>query len=346
MHRRTLSPTPTNDLVRPFDSFLADDLSAPHGIYETLYAFERSYGGCLGKSSSTHPWLQGSPLTTRLEKFDGPPLPASVMVSPEDRAYPDVAGVPLLRQSIADYHNRYYGGQNNEFGRKISPANVFICAGARAGIFSVLAFLKPTTQVRLPSAEWPAYLDLMEATHLQYATLPCHEANHFHVPNQQFFDRSSTNHGATNVFAVLSNPANPTGITRCGEELRELVAFAEEEPCSEGCQKGILLDEAYEMFHSPPVSGLQYVRDLDHSNVFVVGACTKGLQSPGIRVGWVIAAASNIEKLANFSTFAMGGVSTLAQNYAVELFEESRVAKARKAVELHYSWQRERYAKV
>ena len=45
--------------------------------------------------------------------------------------------------------------------------------------------------------------------------------------------------------------------------------------------------QAYEMFHTPSVSGIQYVKDLDNSNIFIAGACTKGLQSPGIRVGWL-----------------------------------------------------------
>jgi len=51
------------------------------------------------------------------------------------------------------------------------------------------------------------------------------------------------------------------------------------------------------MFHSPSVSGIRYVKDLDNSNIFIAGACTKGLQSPGIRIGWIIASKKNIETL-------------------------------------------------
>jgi DNA-binding transcriptional MocR family regulator len=111
-------------------------------------------------------------------------------------------------------------------------------------------------------------------------------------------------------------------------------------------KNGILLDEAYEMFHSPSVSGIQYVEDLDNSNVFIAGACTKGLQSPGIRVGWIIASKRNVETLANYSSFGMGGVSHPSQRYAVKLLEPGRVKQARKAVEQHYNWQRERYGKA
>merc|ERR1712146_261379 len=98
-------------------------------------------------------------------------------------------------------------------------------------------------------------------------------------------------------------------------------------------KNGILLDEAYEWYHSPAVSAIQYVKDLDNSNIFLTGACTKGLQCPGIRIGWVVASKRNIETLANFSSFGMGGVSHPSQLYAVELFKPECVKLARKAIE-------------
>ena len=109
---------------------------------------------------------------------------------------------------------------------------------------------------------------------------------------------------------------------------------------------GILLDEAYEFFHSPAVSGIKYVKNLDKSNIFIASACTKGLQCPGIRVGWIVASKRNIETLANFSSFGMGGVSHPSQLYAVKLLEPSRVKQAMKAVEQHYEWQRDRYGEA
>merc|ERR1711974_340133 len=96
-------------------------------------------------------------------------------------------------------------------------------------------------------------------------------------------------------------------------------------------KNGILLDEAYEMYHSPAVSGIQYVKDLDNSNIFLAGACTKGLQCPGIRIGWVIASKQNVETLSNWSSFGMGGVSHPSQLYAVKLFEPQRAMQQRQA---------------
>ena len=312
------------------ESFLSDNCP-PMGIYETLYAFKDSFGSFMG-TEGTHPWSQGFPLTTPLEKFGGPPLPESIEVTWEDRFYPKAWGHPELREAIVEYYNSQYGSA-------ITPENVMVFAGGRPGIFTVMAFLKEHVKVRIGNIEWPAYLDILEQTGTDFQIVPFNKENGFHPNNTAYFDRSDLD-DKTHLMPVISNPQNPSGQTRWGEELRELIEMAE-------CPKnGILLDEAYEMFHSPSVSGIEYVQDLDNSNVFISGACTKGLQSPGIRIGWIIASKRNIETMANYSSFGMGGVSHPSQHYAVKLLEPGRVTQARKAVEQHYNWQRERYGKA
>ncbi len=312
------------------ESFLSDNCP-PMGIYETLYAFRDSFGSFMG-TEGTHPWSQGFPLTTPLEKFGGPPLPDSVDVTWEDRFYPKAWGHPDLREAISGYYNDQYGS-------KVESENVMVFAGGRPGIFTVLAFLKDHVQVRIGNIEWPAYLDILEQTDTDFQIVPFTKENGFHPSNKEYFDRSGLN-AKTSLMPIISNPQNPSGQTRWGNELRDLIRLAE------GPKNGILLDEAYEMFHSPSVSGIQFVEDLDNSNVFIAGACTKGLQSPGIRIGWIVSSKKNIETLSNFSSFGMGGVSHPSQHYAVKLLEPSRVEKARKAVEEHYNWQRERYGKA
>lgn len=308
---------------------MADDCP-PMGIYETLYAFQDTFGHYMG-TAGTHPWAQGFPLTTQLE--GGPPLPDSVEVTWEDRFYPKAWGHPELRHAIARHYNDFYGSS-------ITPENVMVFAGGRPAIFAVLAFLKRHVEVRIGNAEWPAYLDLMTRADVNWRVVEFSEANGFHPANSAYFDRTGLN-AKTHVFPIISNPGNPTGHTRAGAELEELMAMAESP------KSGILLDEAYEMFHpSQGVSGIKYVRDLDNSNVFLLGACTKGLQCPGIRIGWVVASKQNIETLANYSSFGLGGVSHPSQLYAVELLRPERVAQARVAVERHYGMQRERYGEA
>merc|ERR1712113_86472 len=149
----------------------------------------------------------------------------------------------------------------------------------------------------ISNAEWPAYLDIMTATDTDWAVVPCTKENGFHPPNAAYFDRTNLN-AKTNIMAI-SNPGNPSGHTRFGAELEELVRMAEEP------KNGMLFDEAYEMFHSPAVSAIQYIKDIENSNIFLTGACTKGFQCPGIRIGWMVASKKNITTLSNFSSFGM-----------------------------------------
>jgi aspartate/methionine/tyrosine aminotransferase len=312
------------------ESFLSDNVP-PMGIYETLYAFRDSFGQFMG-TPGTHPWAQGFPLTTPLDKFDGPSLPSSVEVTWEDRFYPKAWGHPKLREAIAGYYNGQYGCH-------IAPENIMIFHGGRPGIFTIMAMLKKDVEVRISNIEWPGYLDMMELTNTKWNVVPCNKENGFHPPNASYFDRTHLN-AKTHLLPVISNPSNPTGHTRHGAELEELIRMAEQS------KNGILLDEAYEMMHTPCVSAIQYVKDLDNSNVFLSGACTKGLQCPGIRIGWVIASKKNVETMANFSSFGMGGVSHPSQLYAVKLFEPDRVKQARHAIQKHYDWQRQRYGEA
>jgi DNA-binding transcriptional MocR family regulator len=100
------------------------------------------------------------------------------------------------------------------------------------------------------------------------------------------------------------------------------------------------------MFHEPPVSALRYMDNIEDSNLFVSGAATKGLQAPGIRIGWVIAAKKNIEILGNFSSFGMGGVSLPSQLYAMQLLDKNRTDLSHKAIPKFYASQRNRYGKA
>ena len=123
---------------RKVESFLSDNCP-PMGIYETLYAFRDSFGSFMGEEG-THPWSQGFPLTTPLEKFDGPPLPGSVEVTWEDRFYPKAWGHPKLRESIVNFYNSQYGSQ-------ITPENVMVFAGGRPGTVSLKPLLKKHVSV-------------------------------------------------------------------------------------------------------------------------------------------------------------------------------------------------------
>jgi aspartate/methionine/tyrosine aminotransferase len=295
------------------------------GIYETLYAFLAAFGKAMG-DPGTHPWSQGFPRTDQLP--GGPAMPETVSIAPEHLKYPKAWGLPALREAVASYYQTHYDA-------RITADNVMIFAGGRPALIAVLFFLEKEIEVRVASTEYTPYFDMLERLGRSWSMVPSDETNRF---TPKVSDYLATGRGR--YLAMMSNPCNPTGVTRQGAELEQLVRAAEEEGA------GLLVDEAYELFHDHPESALRYASNIDESNLFVVGAATKGLQAPGIRIGWVVAAKRHIEILGNFSSFGMGGVSHPSQSYALELLRPDRVALARRAVPAFYREQRARYGEV
>ena len=297
----------------------------PMGIYETLYAFLGAFGRYMGEPG-THPWSQGFPRTDRLP--GGPPIPVSVAVTPDHLKYPKAWGMPALREAIAAYYRRWYGAE-------ITADNVMVFAGGRPAIVAVLLFLDPDVTIRVASTEYTPYYDILERLGRRYGLVTSDAANRFRPPVDGYLEG-----GGARSLVLMSNPCNPTGVAREGEDLARLV----KEAGSGGT--GLLVDEAYELFHDPPISALAHARGIDESNLFVVGAATKGLQAPGIRIGWVVASRRHVEILGNFSSFGMGGVSHPSQCFALELLGQDRVDLARRAVPAFYRSQRQRYGEA
>ncbi|MCK6460805.1 MAG: pyridoxal phosphate-dependent aminotransferase [Planctomycetes bacterium] len=291
----------------------------PMGVYETLFRFADATGTYMGEPG-THPWAQGFPLTTELP--GGPPLPDRIAIGAVDRMYPKADGQPPLRRAIADYYNEFYGAG-------ITPDHVAVFAGGRPALFAVLAFLRDDVTVAIEETEYTPYWDLLKVLRRPFDIIPSGVGNRF---------RPRLEDHPPGRFLVRSNPCNPTGVATRGEDLRRLV----EAYSRPGC--GALLDEAYEFYGDPgPESALRYVKNIDATDLFVVGAATKGLQVPGMRVGWCVAAKRHIEILRNYSSFGMGGVSRASQLYVTELLGRDRVRRARDAVAEFYGAQRRRY---
>ena len=298
----------------------------PMGVYETLFKFADATGNYMG-DAGTHPWAQGYPITTQIP--GGPSLPAQIDLEYTDLKYPKATGEIELREAIANYYNEHYGAG-------ISPDQVAVFAGGRPAILATLAFLESDISIAVEETEYTPYYDMLEILHRKVELIPSSPDNQFR-PAPADYDLQPAE-GCDRVFLVKSNPCNPTGVVTSGEALAELVAKYSQPG------RGALFDEAYEFYCDPePESALRHIDDIEKTDIFVVGAATKGLQVPGMRTGWVIAAERHIEIFRNYSSFGMGGVSRASQLYVTRLFEPERVRLARNAVAAFFTSQRKRY---
>ena len=298
------------------------------GVYETLFKFADATSKYMGEPG-THPWAQGFPLTVQLP--GGPPLPESVVLTAADLKYPKATGNLELRRALASYYNEFYDAG-------ITEDHVAVFAGGRPAIFATLTFLLDDTTVAVEETEYTPYYDMLRLLRRAHRLIPSNPENRFR-PGLADYEVAPLE-GASRVLLLKSNPCNPTGIATTGETLQRLVELCS----SEG--RAALFDEAYEFYCDPePSSALRYVEDIDATDIFVIGAATKGLQVPGLRVGWAVAAKKHIEIFRNYSSIGMGGVSRASQLYVAQLLELDRVRQAREAVSRFFSEQRARYAK-
>ena len=297
----------------------------PMGVYETLFKFADRTAKYMG-DPGTHPWAQGYPLTTQIP--GGPPLPAQIDIAAADLKYPKATGEIELREAIANYYNEHYAAG-------ITPDHVAVFAGGRPGIFAILAFMEADIGIVVEETEYTPYFDMLERLQKTVKLISSNAANEFR-PGTGEYDIACSDSSRT--FLVKSNPCNPTGVAITGDALASLVRKFS------GAGRGALFDEAYEFYNDPePESALRHIDDIDATDIFVVGAATKGLQVPGMRTGWVIAARRHIEIFRNYSSFGMGGVSRASQLYVTELFEPARIRQARQAVATFFTQQRKRY---
>ena len=298
----------------------------PMGVYETLFKFQDATGHYMG-DPGTRPWAQGFPLTTQLP--GGPELPSSVEFDWQDLKYPSATGVQPLLEAIRDYYNHFYDAG-------IETENVAVFAGGRPGILASLLFLHEDIKVIIEETEYTPYFDKLKLLNRAHEIIPSNPDNNFRPTIEDY--RAARTAAGSRTLAIRSNPCNPTGVTWNDDDLKTLVDFSREEG------HGAIIDEAYEFFNADgPQSALKYIDDINETDIFVIGAATKGLQVPGMRTGWVIASREHVEIFRNFSSIAMGGVSRPSQIYVTKLLELGRVEQARNAVVSFYNEQRDRY---
>src|SRR5688572_9630796 len=189
----------------------------PMGIYETLYAFRDAFGKYMGEPG-THPWSQGFPRTVQLP--GGPPIPGSVAVSSDHLKYPKAWGLPALREAIAAYYRRHYGTD-------VTSENVMIFAGGRPGLATVLLFLETDIRIRIASTEYTPYFDLLRLFSRPNDTVESGANNRFAPPIEDFTRAAERGRH----LVLISNPCNPTGVTRDGADLEKLVTAARSGRC-------------------------------------------------------------------------------------------------------------------
>jgi aspartate/methionine/tyrosine aminotransferase len=309
---------------------LADPLGALREVPYMGVIFVVAEAVKLGFQNGHPDWSnlgQGQPEVGEME--GAPPRVSSVEIRPEDHAYGPLGGTEEMRRRVAAHYNRLYRKGKRS---KYTAANVCVASGGRLALTRAMAALG-AVNVGYQLPDYTAYQDMFELHLARLHPIPirAREADGFLVPPERIAEEAREK--GLSAF-VLSNPCNPTGNVLQGEALAAMVEMARAQRVT------LLLDEFYSHFiYTPdgrpgagPVSGAEFVEDVERDPVLLFDGLTKSYRYPGWRVGWTVGPSAMIDSLARTASSIDGGPSRIAQRAALEVLEPERADQETEAL--------------
>ncbi len=212
--------------------------------------------------------------------------------------YPAIAGLPELRQAIADWARTRFGLDGLDAERQVLPVN-----GTREAIFAFVQACLDRSRPARVAVPNPFYQIYEGAALLAGGTplyLDCRADNDFR-PDFSAVD-ADTWRQVQLVF--LCSPGNPTGAVTPIEEFQQLIALADEHDfiiASDECYSELYLDE-----QAPPPGLLKAAAAMgrhDYHRCLVFHSLSKRSNLPGLRSGFVAGDAELISRFRRYRTY-------------------------------------------
>jgi aspartate/methionine/tyrosine aminotransferase len=252
---------------------------------------------------------QGMPETGPLA--GAPPRVQELEVDPADQEYAPIAGLPELREAVAELYNQLYRrGRPSRY----TGDNVAIAGGGRASLTRVAAALGHINLGHfLP--DYTAYEELLDIFRA-FSSIPILlDAERGYDFTADELRKEVMGRGLGAVLA--SNPSNPTGRVIAGEELAGWVRTCRELDCF------LILDEFYSHYVWAREDGMESaarsVEDVNRDPVLILDGLTKNWRYPGWRVSWIVGPRDVIEAVSSAGSFLDGGGSRPLQRAALQL---------------------------
>ncbi len=217
--------------------------------------------------------------------------------------YTPAAGLPQLRQAIADYYAYRYQ-------ISVEPERIIITPGASGAFLLVLAtLLSKGKEILISDPGYPCNRNLVRLFEGIPKLVPVSSETHFHLTANSV--RDHWRDGTLGVW--LASPSNPTGTLIESDTLEGICHEVEK-------RKGVLIsDEIYHglEYGKRSVSALEFTQE-----AFVVNSFSKYFGMTGWRLGWVVAPKTHLEVLEKVAQNAFISASSLSQYAALAAFDE------------------------
>jgi aspartate aminotransferase len=222
---------------------------------------------------------------------------------PRFHKYTPAAGLPELRQAVADKTARDSGFQ-------VTAGQVLITNGGKQAVFQTFAaLLDPGDEVLVPAPYWTTYPEAIQLAGGVTVPVATDESTGYLASVD---DLEAARTERTKILLFVS-PSNPTGAVYPPEQVAEIGRWA----AANGLW--VVTDEIYEHlvfgdaeFSSMPVMAPEVV-----DQCVVLNGVAKTYAMTGWRVGWMIGPADVIKAATNFESHVTSNVCNVAQAAAL-----------------------------
>lgn len=200
-----------------------------------------------------------------------PPPPAVVRALAENAMkhdYLPTAGLPELRERIAEFYRRH-------FDLKCSAGQLVVSPGSKEMIAMVLAVVQGTVIIPVPS--WVSYLPQAKILKKNVLPLPTRREDGFKV-TPDLLESCLKNHPTRQKILILNHPHNPTGLVYSRKELEDLAGVCR--------RQGVVVisDEIYALTAFEPEQFTSMMKVYPEGTI-VTGGLSKDRSCGGYRLG-------------------------------------------------------------
>lgn len=222
---------------------------------------------------------------------------------PKNHRYSPAAGLPELRQAVANYTAKHSGYQ-------VDPSQVLITNGGKQAVYeAVAALVDPEDEVIIPAPYWTTY---PECVRLAGGT----PVDVFAGPEQNYLasvEQLEAARTERTKALIFTSPSNPTGAVYSPEQTRAIGLWAAEHGI------WVLSDEIYQHLtydDTKFVSMAEAVPEIRNHLVLLNGVA-KTFAMTGWRVGWLIGPKDLVSAAANLQSHLTSNVSNVSQRAAL-----------------------------
>ena len=226
---------------------------------------------------------------------------------PRNHRYTPAAGLPELRQAIAEKTRR-------DSGLEVDASQVVVTNGGKHAVYAAfMTIVDPGDEVILPAPYWTTYPEAIRLAGGIPVEVLADETQDYKVTVEQL-EAARTEKTKALLFC---SPSNPTGAVYSREEIEAIGAWLEEHGI------WVITDEIYEhlLYGGVETASLPVLCPGVRDTCIVVNGVAKTYAMTGWRVGWLIGPADVVRAATNFQSHATSNVANVAQRAAIAAVE-------------------------